>query len=1091
MSELLRSITVYLAFVAAATPLAVGQEPAAKDPVAEAGAVEEVGPPTFYLKDEKGNLVPVPGISYERFRELLAIEKRTGTPLPPTFTLEKLTLTGSVSGQRAELLVEVVVQPRGAGWVNVPLELTGCFLRGKIEHADTVRLTHRYDAKFGHSLWVQFPDKQPCTIKMPFTCKVQTTGGQSQLRLALPPSSESNFSALVDGAIVSPILASGEGLVKSQVDGGNTRVEVAGISGEAVLQWRQKTAPGVMALPAELEATTDISISVESDTQVSAVAVLHMRRPGKESSPFFVRLPRGFELSNRGGRGYSLSIASSEELEAAKIARDAESKEMFVRVDVDPPTEALDVEITANRKADASSQGIFRLQVSGFELMQATQQRGTVTLSIPSGWSLNSQTDLTTTRIDALPVTNPMVSPPAARFRFSRQPFSLAIDAAPQPARIFVEPEYQVRVDARELRMMARLKYLVRGPMPEKLEFQLGDWILDAAEPSEWLRMDSTAEGKPATIFVQGLARSEFEITLNLHQNLPAESTRVSWQLIHPLASQVQPALLTVTSADNIALNPLDDELVALVPEFRTATNSNVGKRPAANTLTYREVTQGDDVPQFISELAVRRRRVTATLQSKAQVTGNNIQFDQLMDLDVAYEPLTTLLVEAPESQKVENLQVFLGPQSLEVERADETASIDVTNAKWRVTLPQATIGPLNLLFRYSIPCVGNDLHFVPLGPSAIGGVVVVKETLNIQSDDGSQIRMDDSAQRGGAIVKPGERSIDLAWNGRAKEVDFHRSQRPATREAFQLGRLWQQVWLDPSARRDRLVLQVKGEAEQLSFILPDHVEPGDIVALSNGKAVVDKQLSGNRLTLHFTRPNPASQVIEVACLLPATALHRFPSSIVVQPLRLDCDTSPSQTFLQIITPVSEQVLLVSSDFSPQLAWRKSGWWWQRAGSLNTAELEAWSGGTMAEGRPLVTTDALYMTLGRSDEIRLVVCSRGFLWLAITGGVLVIGWMSLVLARGKNVWLGAGLCCFVALALLFAPELLFAVGQYGIVGLLLLVAVARSMQFDTSVDATRTLSIHRSKQVDFSSIRRNPTNPGKPTSAVRTPAEVR
>jgi hypothetical protein len=66
-------------------------QPAATRPEAGLPEVRELSPELYYLKDESGRLVPVPGFGYRDFLELFRIKEGLGGPaLPPPAILESV-----------------------------------------------------------------------------------------------------------------------------------------------------------------------------------------------------------------------------------------------------------------------------------------------------------------------------------------------------------------------------------------------------------------------------------------------------------------------------------------------------------------------------------------------------------------------------------------------------------------------------------------------------------------------------------------------------------------------------------------------------------------------------------------------------------------------------------------------------------------------------------------------------------------------------------------------------------------------------------------------------------------------------------------
>jgi hypothetical protein len=100
-----------------------------------AGAIEEVKPEVFYLKDKDGNLQAVPGFSFEEFVKLYRLKNQLEQPdAEPHFSLQRMSISGTAQTDRAELTFEFKLLINESGWVRVPLRLTRSVLREAAEY---------------------------------------------------------------------------------------------------------------------------------------------------------------------------------------------------------------------------------------------------------------------------------------------------------------------------------------------------------------------------------------------------------------------------------------------------------------------------------------------------------------------------------------------------------------------------------------------------------------------------------------------------------------------------------------------------------------------------------------------------------------------------------------------------------------------------------------------------------------------------------------------------------------------------------------------------------------------------------------------
>ena len=85
---------------------------------------------TVYLMDVDGRLVPYPGMTMDKFRQIYldsqALREQDQTP---DFTIQSLLATGRADQDRVELDVKLSVVVRSEGWVRVPLRFGQAALR--------------------------------------------------------------------------------------------------------------------------------------------------------------------------------------------------------------------------------------------------------------------------------------------------------------------------------------------------------------------------------------------------------------------------------------------------------------------------------------------------------------------------------------------------------------------------------------------------------------------------------------------------------------------------------------------------------------------------------------------------------------------------------------------------------------------------------------------------------------------------------------------------------------------------------------------------------------------------------------------------
>lgn len=1011
------------------------------------GGVEEAAPATRFLPDEKGKLVPVPGFSYEHYRDLVLQAERAGTD-PPPFAIEKLTLQGTVENGIYRFNLEAVVKVRKAGWVMVPLRLPRAALRAPITAAVDPKpasegegeFIHRFDPTEGHVVWLSGEKDRRHTLRFPLSTQVSRSAGEEQLAVTLPEASDARLQVELSQPVSNAVLKTGKGLPETTSRDGRSQISVTGAAGDLSLTWRPDEMQAARVF--DLDAASEIAVNVETRDTIGFSAKIHVSRAGSPVRRLFVRLPPQTELVPRPAREFSAAVATAEELSQAGFDPQRLANVVIARVDFEKPAESSDFALEAVFKPSAESpRG--PLESAGFEILGAGRQEGFVSIYVPAGWSLKATPNAAAFRTDEDP-TLLGENRASARYRFVRQPYSLQIEIAPQPPRTVVEPDFIAKVEAQRVLLAATLDYRVRGPRPAFVEVNLGGWRLDSAGPANLVDFEPPAPGENARLNLQSGASGEFTIQLQLHREVPDDNLQLSFGLPQAIATQALPATLIVATADNVALTPLNDELRALVQESRPQLPPGLNGR----ALVYRELPASGEAPRFVANCQVRKRRVTATIDGRVQLGSERADVEQNLSLQVAYEPLSALTLDAPVSAALADLKVTQNGQLLDAREEALGVTAKVSSRRWHVELLEPALGTIELNVRYSLKLPkGNQLQLPLVAPAEEEGIVTAQQQLLVESNAAAgQAFLPHQVDDPGLTVNESSEGLLLSWPRRVAVVELDRTAAGrANGPALRVEKQWLQIWLSPLSRRDRLVAQIANVGEQISVALPEGVLADDITVLVDGEPPQSLRLDAGSLVIGVAPSEKPLRTLEVWQLLPGYSASLAPQRRILELPRISGVATPAQSWVQILTPASEQVLFSPSAVTAEQSWRKQGWLWQRAGVLTTNELEAWSGASSHEETPMLN-EALFMTLGRLPELEVVVWGRRWLWVCVAGGAFLVGLLAYYLSRGHLKVLAGILAALALAAALLAPELTLNVSQYAGVGLLLLIAVAWSLR---------------------------------------------
>ncbi|NBW86661.1 MAG: hypothetical protein EBR23_07490, partial [Planctomycetia bacterium] len=114
-------------------------------------ALSEVGPELFYMQDDGGRLVPVPGFRYRDFIDLLRMKEGVAAPAqPPAAVLENVVVKIDARGVARQAdrgwpatcpaSVTCTVRQTRGGWASLPLELGDLLLSAPARHEGPGRM---------------------------------------------------------------------------------------------------------------------------------------------------------------------------------------------------------------------------------------------------------------------------------------------------------------------------------------------------------------------------------------------------------------------------------------------------------------------------------------------------------------------------------------------------------------------------------------------------------------------------------------------------------------------------------------------------------------------------------------------------------------------------------------------------------------------------------------------------------------------------------------------------------------------------------------------------------------------------------------
>jgi len=977
--------------------------------------VQEASPPLFYLKDESGNLVPVPGFRLEDFESMVKRQHRSGTAdQAPRYTIQSVAATGTAKNSYAELSIQLKILIQEEGWVRVPLRLDQAVLRGGQEYRGPgQQFLHYEPAAEGYVLWVRSGPGQEHQLTLDALVPLVRLGEETRLRLIVPRAATSELRLSVpmvgvvaeasEGATLLPPVATAES---------STLLTAVGIGGDLELAWRKEGTPPAES-PSVLEAVGQLQVKAdgrgfEADVQLS------VRSLGGPFDSFRVRLPKGAELVPAKTSQYTLNA-----VKAAGPTEQARLVEVRLAKKTIGPVE---VRLATRMPLDVAGPALW-IDVAACEVLGAVRQTGHVAVRADSQWRVLVGTLRNARQVDDLPRTL-RSDDLAAGFEYFSQPCSLPIRVVRRSPRVSVEPEYVLLVDADQVSLEARLKYVVRAAEVGSLEIDFPGWQFDEAGPENLVAGDRVFE-ESGVLSLPLVQRSigPLEIVLRGHRRLPPGAKSIALELPRPRADSQASAAVVVLPADNVELVPDSSAALGLVRQ-QVALQMKLPQRQQ-DPLFYRAEPAK---AVFAAALRVHPQKVSASAASQITAEEQRVEVEQRLSYTVAYKPTDRLSIDVPRALAGPDQIAlsFEGKPAATVDLPDPNDQPDPAGpARKQVVLPGARIGPCELVIRYGVELprlvprssVTATIPLVMPAQAELAGntaVLLAKEGVRVRQREGpwAEAGLSDAAAPRPAL----RRGLQLAASQPAPEIAIEVQLEDQTAAGSTVvERAWIQTWLTRTTRQDRAVFQVTTSQRNLSLVVPAGVSLAEVELWLDGQRCSASSTPEARLIVPLPEGDPLRQHR-------LEAIYRFaltrpsPGRMSLELPHLGRRAWVQRLYWQLALPPDEHVVADPADLTSEFRWGFNGLFWGRNPTLEQPSLETWAGGRRLAELPLGTSRYLFSSAGTVTRCELRTAGRATVVLASSAVVLVLGLMLIHLPRARHpaslfslaVLLGAG-----------------------------------------------------------------------------------
>jgi hypothetical protein len=1078
-------------------------KPAPTEKAADAGEaaprrVEEVEPSLYYLKDEKGNLQPIPNFKYADFMELYKLKHQlVQGDQRPRYSLQQMIASGTVNAAgQAELSIQFRILVREDQWTRIPLRLDQAILREPAQYQGGGEHFLDFEGDgAGYVAWIRGAAGQQHQLSLKVLVPLTVLGQETRLRLLAPRVTASELKFKVPLAHAVARVSEGATLQTSlsntlrapavsapgALEPAETELTVVGLNSEFELTWHPSNASPSKA--AALEAVGNIAARLDA-RGVEIDANFTVRSFGEAFDRFHIRLPPDCVLVPGNPNGYTLTMVDAGPPAGTMGQTAAPARQRVVEVQLAKRSVGpVEVHLSTQRAANHSLPrpqfpGEFGwLELAGFEFPEAARQWGTIAVSVAGDWQIlwGVSRGVSQIQIDQLP-DDLRRKDVTAGFEYFAQPSSLPARVVPRKTRIGVEPEYVVLVDSDQLRLEARLRYTVRGAKIAAVDVAMPDWQIDEVAPDSVVAVDGVPTGAASPLVSLPLVTptiGQFEIRMKAHRPLSPTAKSFTLSLPQPQASAPAAAVVAILPADNVEILPNSQAITGLLRQ-QTAVPLELPPRQQ-DPLFYRS-----DAPKavFAAELRRHQQKITVGVTSRVNLELAGGRVEQRFAYTIAYEPADYVLLEVPRELNAKGRLVLTSDdQVVTPVPLSEESEDGAKPQRMRVALPKSYIGLCEITARYSLPpsapAEDGMLHvplIMPLEAELASNALTITPAAEQQVEVAAGAW---TAVERGLVQASSPRSRELSATQPAAEIVLKLRGESGVDAPIVVDRAWIQTCVTQeaaAARQDQVVLQLATRRRELEITLPEGAAREQAAVLVARVAAGDPRAGAPAVALPVTPRTrgdrgliiPLSADAEPTGYYVISLQYHFPGQRASRGAMkfefpgLGKEAWIHRAYWQLLLPPEEHLVETPRDLTSEFVWGWNRFYFGRLPVLSQTDLETWAWGSVRHPSnspaPAGMNVYLFSSLGRIDSCAIVTAGRSMIVFVCSGLALLAGLILIYVRAARHpVVLLAAAVFLVGLTAIY-PELALLAAQASAVGLALALLAAFLRKLTTVSD---------------------------------------
>jgi hypothetical protein len=1052
--------------------------------------VREAAPEIYYMQDDAGRLVPVPGFRYRDFVDLLRLrEGLPGLPEAPAAVLERVTLRGTLSNEPAaaatcRVQVELVVRQARSGWVGLPIGLDGLLLTAAPSHEGPGRMIvspadvasgPADDPTAGYVLWLFVPAAgaeadASHVVRLEGTIAVEASPTHETLAIDIPRATASLVelvSPRVDPVISVRPAALPPRVEPAPADAGSV-VSIVGLSGRTRIRVGDPAAADVDRVAAAAVPQSVVDSVVRIDGRV-AVTEARLQLDGLAEGTDTIRVTLPPRSALRGVRAPA-SLVRMEETEGRSVA--------VVRVDRSADGRC-SCEIQTERPIDPTGREAFDPLGFVVEGIPLWRQWGRTSLVVDGDWQVEWDDLGGFRRID--PADAGRGPGFVAAFAFDVQPARLPLRVRPRGSRLVIEPEYRYDVAAARVSLDARLRVSVRGAPASRIVVQLGDWEVDEVGPSSVVDVAAVSSegGRLVIPFAQPLS-GDAVVEIRGGRRIEPGADRIGWRIPTPQADLVGPASIVIGSQSDIELLP---DAAAIQGLVRHVAPSSLRADADRTTLAYRlDGSEG----VFAATRRFLPRRVDAIVSVQADIDDDAMLVRETIRLDVAHAPLEFIAFDMAEEvaragtleirqngQLLNPIEESAGDDRVEVSSPDAVEPVDAppgdassgrVRLRAMLAVPLLGLGEVTVQYELPTPTVPAETTVAEELPLALPAAVRIgRQSIALSVPETLAVDVRGTAWKRD-VAGPGSAGLaGRTWTTARPQHDvplaISARQRVQQGEA-EVEAAWLQTLLIAGRRRDVRAYAVTSAADRLSLTLPAEPasrgsgEAADVAVevWLDGRRQPDALRSDGRIVVDLPQREVAgpwlleivSDVGRPAAVDGLAAAARMPSVVDLVPPSFASGTVQRRFYWEVLLDPDDHAIRRSGQWTSQQRWEWADVGFQQVAVVPRGALATWLAaavGDVAIDSPRLRGDPpgvgrrlVYSGIGPPGPTRIWLVPSWLLVAAVSGPVLAIGLVGVYRSWARRGPVILAVTTLASLAAAMAPEVAPLVAQAAVPG---------------------------------------------------------